>query len=432
MKTEKRSLNDCLSLVIDRRGVTPKKLGSDWTTEGYPVLSANNVKSIGLQKINDLRYVSQDVYQKWMKNEIQRGDILLTSEAPAGQVYVWDSDKKIVIGQRLYALRVKKDVNPWFLAYYLRSPKGQAEIINKCSGSTVFGISAKTFDHIEIVLPEKGVQDKIASALKSIEKKIKTNIMLEHKLESLARLIYDYWFIQFDFPDENGRPYKSSGGKMVWNEALNRELPNGWNVVRLGDIITSERGMSYSTENIKTEEGVPMINLASFQPGEGRYKYAGIKYYHGDYSKDKVLKPFDLIMCNTQQTAIDFATDIIGRAMLVPDIFDRDVVYSHHITAIKPINKNIKSYLLNLFNSNYFHRYISGFTNGTNILGLLFNGVEDYLLEVPPDNLLEKFDAIEICIEKQRSELMKENLHLSSLRDFLLPLLMNGQVTFNN
>ena len=94
MKTEKRSLNDCLSLVIDRRGVTPKKLGSDWTTEGYPVLSANNVKSIGLQKINDLRYVSQDVYQKWMKNEIQRGDILLTS--------------KLLLVKFMFGIRIKK------------------------------------------------------------------------------------------------------------------------------------------------------------------------------------------------------------------------------------------------------------------------------------------------------------------------------------
>lgn len=248
MKTEKRSLNDCLVQVIDRRGMTPKKLGADWTTEGYPVLSANNVKSTGLQKINDIRYVGEETYQKWMKEEIQRGDILLTSEAPAGEVYVWDSDKKIVVGQRLYALRVKKDVNPWFLAYYLRSSKGQAEIVNKCSGSTVFGISAKMFDYIEVVLPEKSIQDKIATVLRNIEQKIKTNTTLVQRFESLARLVYDYWFVQFDFPDENGRPYKSSGGKMVWRNDLKREIPEGWGVRKLAEICNTKIGGTPSTE----------------------------------------------------------------------------------------------------------------------------------------------------------------------------------------
>lgn len=237
MKTEIRSLNECLSLTIDRRGVTPKKLGSDWVSTGYPVLSANNVKSTGLQKIEDIRYVDEKTYHKWMREEIQRGDILLTSEAPAGEVYVWDSDDKIVVGQRLYALRVKDDINPWFLAYYLQSSKGQAEIANKCSGSTVFGISAKTFDHIEVVLPDRSIQDKVVEVLLNIDKKIKTNETLSSKLESIVRLFYNYWFVQFDFPDKNGRPYKSSGGKLVWNNELKQKIPEDWETERLGDLV---------------------------------------------------------------------------------------------------------------------------------------------------------------------------------------------------
>ena len=244
----------------------------------------------------------------------------------------------------------------------------------------------------------------------------------------MAKLLYDYWFVQFDFPDENGKPYKSSGGKMVWNDELKREIPAGWEVKRVGDIISTERGISYSTPNIKTGEGVPMLNLATFMPGGGDYKADGLKHYLGDYPKNKVLKPYELIMCNTQQTAIKFETDIIGRAMLVPDIFDGDVVFSHHVNVIRTADENMKYYLLYLFNSDYYHKYISGFTNGTNILGLSFNGVEDYLTESPSADILKMFGERVLEVEKKKSEIFLENQQLSSLRDFLLPMLMNGQV----
>ena len=116
--------------------------------------------------------------------------------------------------------------------------------------------------------------------------------------------------------------------------------------------------------------------------------------------------------------------------MLVPDIFDGDVVSSHHVNVIRTANPDLRFYLLYLFNSDFYHKYISGFTNGTNILGLLFNGVEDYKTEIPPAKLLKKFAAIVMDVEKQKNEIIKENRRLVSLRDFLLPLLMNGQVTF--
>lgn len=149
-----KKLINCISTVIDRRGVTPKKLGADWQECGYRVLSANNVKTSGLINEDEIRYVDETTYHKWMKEEIQRGDILLTSEAPAGEVYYWDSDEKIVAGQRIFVLRTVPEVSSLYLKYYLQSDMGQKEIQNKCSGSTVFGISAKMFANIDVLLPE--------------------------------------------------------------------------------------------------------------------------------------------------------------------------------------------------------------------------------------------------------------------------------------
>lgn len=290
------------------------------------------------------------------------------------------------------------------------------------------GLSVETLLDVEIDVPEKDVQDDIARVLSTIDEKIENNNAICSNLEAMAKLLYDYWFVQFDFPDENGRPYKSSGGKMVWNDKLKREIPEGWEVQKIGDIIYTERGISYSTPNIASGEGVPMLNLATFMPGGGDYKADGLKHFLGDYPKSKTLKPYDLIMCNTQQTAIKFETDIIGRAMLTPDVFDGDVVFSHHVNVIRTDDESLKYYLLFLFNSNYFHKYISGFTNGTNILGLSFNGVEDYLLEIPSHDLLTKFGAVVLETEKKKSAIFKENQQLGELRDFLLPMLMNGQV----
>lgn len=141
---------------------------------------------------------------------------------------VWDSDEKIVLSQRLFALRLNNDFDNYFIKYFLQSDTGQKEIFKNTSGSTVFGISAKMFDLINVPDLKFEDQQKIGLFLKTVDSKIELNNKINAELESMAKAIYDYWFVQFDFPDENGKPYKSSGGKMVWNEELKREIPVGW------------------------------------------------------------------------------------------------------------------------------------------------------------------------------------------------------------
>lgn len=239
--------------------------------------------------------------------------------------------------------------------------------------------------------------------------------------------LYVHWFLQYDFPDKDEKPYKSSGGKFLWNDELKRSIPDNWKVAKLGDLFDSERGISYSTPNISSGKGNPMINLASFAPGGGAYKPTGLKHFDGTYASSKVLHPYDLVMCNTQQTAIDFDKDIIGRAMLIPDIFDEDILSSHHVNVIRPYNMLLKEYLLFLFNSDFFHKYISGHTNGTNILGLVFSGVEDYKTEIPPDYVLERFSNTVLKVEAIKSSILRENSDLNAIRQFLMPMLMSGQ-----
>lgn len=270
-------------------------------------------------------------------------------------------------------------------------------------------------------------QKAIGKLFSDIDRKIELNHSIYIELERTIKDIYDFWFVQFDFPDEHGKPYKASGGKMVWDEELKREIPAGWCVDALRSHITSSRGISYDTKALETA-GIPMINLASFSV-DSTYKPAGIKNFGGDYSNEKVLHPYDLVMCNTQQTAPDPHKDIIGKSLLVPDIFDGDVVSSHHVTSIKTDNDDLKYYFNATFKTSWFHKYIIGFASGTNILGLDFKGVENYLLPIPPASVLQKFAALSHHVEAQKSVIIKENEELTSLRDFLLPMLMNGQVS---
>ena len=163
---EKRRLIDCIEILIDNRGKTPKHQ-EDGT---YKILSANNVKSSGLIRLDEVAY---------------KNDIIITSEAPAGEVLLWDSDEKIVLGQRLYGLKIDKSiVNPIYLAYYLKSYIGKNEIIKNCTGSTVLGISKKTFDNIWVYIPDKKTQEKIGNILLSIDRQIMRNNEMVQKLQS--------------------------------------------------------------------------------------------------------------------------------------------------------------------------------------------------------------------------------------------------------
>ena len=308
-------------------------------------------------------------------------------------------NRKCASNQQINAItNFDENINPYYVYYNMLMKK---KYFRQLAGATTTPILPKSiFEQIDISVPEREKQDRIVKILKRLDDKIQTNKQINIELENIAKTIYDYWFLQFDFPDKNGRPYKSSAGKMVWNEELQREIPEGWEVKELGSLIESVRGISYNSSTLEGE-GVPMINLASFNV-DGSYKVSGIKTYSGEYGQDKILKPYDLVMCNTQQTAIDFKKDIIGKALLVPDIFEGDIVSSHHVTRIKVEVEQLKFYLHRLFNTVFFHKYITGYTNGTNILGLVFDGVERYKIVIPDDKTLLKFADIMENIESKK------------------------------
>ena len=351
-----------------------------------------------------------------------------------GEVCLVPPDFKCCLGQRLVLLKVDKEkCNPHYLLYALLSPYVQAQIrrIDQ-TGSIVSNLNIP--DLKKLVIPYiKENQNNIARCLEVINKKIFNNNKINEELESMAKTIYDYWFLQFEFPNEEGKPYKSSGGKMIWNEELKREIPEGWEIDTIGKHINIDRGISYSSDDLE-DVGIPLINLSSFNI-DATYKPEGLKTYSGTYSKEKVISPFDLVICVTQQTAIDLVgdTDVIGKTFLVPDIFEtKDIVASMDVIKIQSDDTYGKYYLNRLINTKFFHRYISGFATGTKIKHLDIKGLLNYKCETPNEQALKKFNDLMECCEKKKSKIFAENQELTALRDFLLPLLMNGQVGFKD
>lgn len=320
------------------------------------------------------------------------------------------------------ALYVKdfKGNDPRYI-YYLLSCLGRIRTSDK---SAVPGVNRNELH--EMVIPaieDKTVQARVGKVLEALDAKIELNKRINAELEAMAKTLYDYWFVQFDFPDANGKPYKTSGGKMVYNSILKREIPEGWMDCELGNHISFKRGISYKSSDIQ-DTGIPLINLNSFAL-TGDFKLEGTKYFNGKFKRGNLLDAGDLVIAITDVTR---NADIIGKAFVIPNIFEQNLLMSCDVASVNSSFFGL-SYLEQLFNSSSYHKYIKYFASGTLVLHLDLNGVNWFKTVLPPKDMLEKYETNCLSLLKQRDIVLKENCQLGSLRDWLLPMLMNGQIT---
>lgn len=405
----KTNLQDCLKAVIDNRGVTPHKRGTEWQDSGIPVLSANNVKTSGLQKLDEIRYIPEKVYSSWMKIPLERGDIILTSEAPAGELYYWDSDERVVLGQRLYGMKVKDDISAKYLKYYLQSSVGQKAILQQQSGSTVSGISAATFPHILVNLLERNEQDLIANFLYDVDSRIINNSAINTELEKMAKTIYDYWFVQFDFPDENGKPYKSSGGKMIWNEEFKREIPEGWEVKAIGQYFSFVKGrIPTKLSSEKTDEyDTPYLTIEAINTGKTEYcSKHGMTITNGEVI---------MVMDGAASSEV-----YVGHSGVLGSTFAKLIITDSRMPN-SLLYEIIKKYV------DVFKKVNTGST----VPHANKRYISETLVVLPPGQVLEIMASRFNNIIEKIIQIRDENSELTRFRDFLLPLLMNGQVVIN-
>ena len=260
-------MNDLIAIgeicdVFDGPHATPKK-----TKTGPVYLGIDAVTIDGRLNPQEYAHLSEEDYKIWTRRVTpQKDDIVFSYEATLGRYAMIPDGFYGCLGRRLAIVRAKDGrVNPQWLYYYFLSPEWSAFIANHTvKGSTVNRISVDDFPTYKILLLERKMQDAVVEVLSAIDYKIETNSRISSELEAMAKTLYDYWFVQFDFPDGNGRPYRASGGEMVWNEQLKREIPKRWEITTVGKTLDKiPNTLRVPTGEYRIDGSIPIIDQSS-------------------------------------------------------------------------------------------------------------------------------------------------------------------------
>ena len=244
------------------------------------------------------------------------------------------------------------------------------------------------------------------------------------ELEALAKTIYDYWFVQFDFPDANGKPYKSSGGKMVWNEQLKREVPEGWKGWSIAKCGHFHRGVSYSKQDEvdHASDSISVYRGNNIANGFVVHDSNEVFIPKGMVGKEQILHCGQVLIAMSSGSK-----DHVGKAGLVTRSFPA-CAFGAFCSAFEPYDI-YRCIIYNFFRSSTYRSYIKQICSGTGINNLKIDHLETDLFAVPEgEGLIEMFNAIQHPIYDQIVRLDEECATLQETRDYLLPLLMNGQV----
>ncbi|OCL90294.1 restriction endonuclease subunit S [Arcobacter porcinus] len=291
----------------------------------------------------------------------------------------------------------KNKLNSKYLYYCLTTKEKQYEMAKRAGITTIPDLNHFMFLDMQIPLQEKENQDKIVQILDSLNSKIELNNKINKELEAMAKTLYDYWFVQFDFPDEHGQPYKSSGGKMVYNKELKREIPKGWDVKDLEEICEI-----YQPQTISEKE---MIK-------DGKYFVFGANGIVGMYDKynhedSEVTITCRGNSCGTLNRTLPYSW-ITGNAMVVR--FKDDKIHNE--------------YLMQLLSWTKMDNVITGSAQPQ----ITRTNLAPLKILIPKNNILDNFSQkMEFNINLQLKNI-EQNQELAKLRDWLLPMLMNGQV----
>lgn len=340
---------------------------------------------------------------------------------------------KFVLNQRVGKVICNEDRLDKIYAHYLlatNSVKNQLEA--RASGTRQRNISPDDVYDVTVELPSLDEQKIIGKILFSIEQKQELNNSICSDLESMAKLLYDYWFVQFDFPDENGRPYKSSGGKMVWNDEMKREIPEGWEVQPLSHFIAYSKNGDWGNEKSKKTSDI-CVNCfrgADFASITNDYHMTAPVRYISAKNKDRLLSDGDLVteISGGSPTQATGRIGYINKGFL--DRSENDMTCSNFCKAFTPYDKSYQYWLYQtwkfLYDIGAMFNYES---KTTGIKNLMFDEFVAWN-KVPEPNrelaLLYQKES-DLYYGKIQS-LLIENQELASLRDFLLPMLMNGQI----
>lgn len=335
---------------------------------------------------------------------MEEGDIItpLTEQAIGllGSTAIIPESNKYIQSQDVAKIVCKEELLDKNFAFYLISSNMVKKQLSAAAQQTkIRHTSPDKIKNCTVWIPDLSMQKRIGILLKTIDQKTSINRAINQNLEALAKQLYDYWFVQFDFPDENGRPYKSSGGKMVWNEKLRRNIPFNWSVTNIGNILDKV----ISTPRLSTNEYFLSGKYPVIDQTTGIY-YAGFTD-----REDAVVKQYPAVIfgdhsCAVKYVNFPFVRGADGTQIMIPKIPQISIEYLYYVVKGIKLGKGYARH---------------------------FSLLKDQPIIVPANNVAQNFKNIAQKLLNQITKNREEILSLTKQRDELLPLLMNAQVSVN-
>lgn len=399
-------------IVLPKEGLLRGPFGGDLKKEIFVAKSNDTYKvyeqGVVLQENPQIGryYITKEYFEKKMYRFSVRPKDFLVSCSGVNYGAIYQLEENIepgVINQALLRIRVDENLVYDRYFYYLFKNYLVKKIVGRKGDSTIPNFpSINIIKKLKLTLPDINTQRKIADALDSIRQKIELNNKIISELESLAKTIYDFWFVQFDFPDENGRPYKSSGGKMVWSEELKREVPEGWEVKKVGDLVDVKRGKNITRKTV-VDGDIPVI-AAGLEPS----------CYHN--------------VSNTSSPVIT----VSGSGA------NAGYIQLHY----KEIWASDCSYIDQTMFSQIHFMYLFLRSKQNEVYDMQKGSAQPHVypqdimgIKVLVDKelkMISRFETLVVSLYKQIGKSKVQNQKLSDLRDWLLPMLINGQVSIKD
>ena len=356
-------------------------------------------------------YIDEKVYLEYKEKYSypKKGDILISAAGTIGKTVIFDGEDSYFQDSNIVWIENDESkVTNQFLYYFL-----QTNPFITTNGSTIKRLYNDNLRDTKIPnVPSIQQQNQITDILGTLDKKIQTNNQINQELEAMAKTLYDYWFVQFDFPDQNGKPYKSSGGKMVYNPELKREIPEGWGVEKLSSILEIGRETINPMKTPKEEfkyYSIPEYDVSgsfSYELGE-TIKSNKFLVEKSDLLVSKLNPWFNRVVYNLEESAISSTEFIVW----------------------KTINRFEKNFLYQVATSEGFIEYCTRFATGTSNSHKRVSPDIMVSFQIPFEKTyIQKFGEITDSIRTQVLQNNEQNQELIQLRDWLLPMLMNGQV----
>ena len=396
-------------------GSTPRGGNSVYSDSGISFIRSQNVLDMDFSTEN-LAFINDNQAEKLNNVIVEKNDILLniTGDSIARCTVVPEEILPARVNQHVSIIRCKNTEESKYVMYYLQYMKKYLLQISKVGG-TRNALTKEAIGKLPIKLSDDC--NKISKILDNIDQKIQINNQINQELEAMAKTLYDYWFVQFDFPDQNGKPYKSSGGKMVYHPELKREIPEGWGVETLKDfeskIITGKTPSRANSDNFGGE--IPFITIGDIRGNTFIYSTSETLTDLGaSVQQNKYLPEGSLcVSCIATVGEIGFTTE-----------------WSHTNQQINSIvfEDETNRYYLYFALKNYFENANAIAKTGNTFANMNKEDFSGIRIILPRNEIKNNFHKITEPYFAQIKCLQGQNQELTQLRDWLLPMLMNGQV----